>query len=43
MQINCKQVVLDGELIVPDEEGKPSFHNIMSWDRIKDMSVLNSI
>ena len=35
MQINCKQVVLDGELIVPDEEGKPSFHNIMSRDRIK--------
>jgi len=33
--ISCSQVVLDGELIVPDEKGRPSFHDIMSRDRVK--------
>jgi bifunctional non-homologous end joining protein LigD len=31
----CKQAILDGELIVLDEHGKPSFHNIMSRERIR--------
>lgn len=35
MQLECNQAVLDGELIVFDDEGKPSFYNVMSRDRIK--------
>lgn len=35
VHVKCKQVVLDGELIVLDDEGRPSFHNIMSRDRVK--------
>lgn len=40
LDLNCKQVVLDGELIVPDEYGKPSFHNIMARDRVSRIDRL---
>jgi len=33
--LKCEQVVLDGELTVLDDSGKPSFHDIMSRDRVK--------
>lgn len=35
IKLKCRQAVLDGELIVLDSEGKPSFHDIMSRDRVK--------
>lgn len=35
MHLNCKQAVLDGELVVFDGSGKPSFHDIMARDRVK--------
>jgi methyl-accepting chemotaxis protein len=33
--LNCVKVVLDGELIVLNEKGVPSFHHIMSRERVK--------
>ncbi|HEY8499824.1 MAG TPA: non-homologous end-joining DNA ligase [Clostridia bacterium] len=33
--LNCGKAVLDGELIVLDDSGKPSFHSIMKRERIK--------
>jgi len=38
--LSCKNTVLDGELIVPDDNGKPSFHNIMKRERIRRKEVL---
>ncbi len=38
--MSCKQAVLDGELIVPDAQGKPSFHQVMSRERIKRKDTL---
>ncbi|HEY8421150.1 MAG TPA: non-homologous end-joining DNA ligase [Thermoclostridium sp.] len=35
MQLNCRQAVFDGELIVLDDSGRPSFHDMMSRDRVK--------
>lgn len=33
--LDCKEAVLDGELIVLDEAGKPSFYHVMSRERVK--------
>lgn len=38
--LKCREAVLDGELIVLDDNGKPSFHNIMKRERIKRKEVL---
>ena len=38
--LNCSKAVLDGELIVFDDNDKPSFHNIMKRERIKRKEVL---
>jgi len=38
--LNCRKAVLDGELIVLDANGKPSFHNIMKRERIKRKEIL---
>lgn len=38
--LDCKQAVLDGELIVLNEEGKPSFYHVMSRERIKRQEKL---
>jgi len=35
LRLNCRQAVLDGELIVLDPSGKPSFQAIMSRERVK--------
>lgn len=33
--LDCREAVLDGELIVLDEAGKPSFYHVMSRERVK--------
>ncbi len=33
--LNCKEAVLDGELIVLNEEGRPSFYHVMARERVK--------
>lgn len=33
--LDCREAVLDGELIVLDAAGKPSFHLVMSRERVK--------
>jgi len=38
--LGCKNAVLDGELIVPDNSGRPSFRSIMKRERIKRKEVL---
>jgi len=39
-KLNCGQAVLDGEMIVLDRSGKPSFHDIMSRDMVKKQERL---
>ncbi|MBP7175180.1 MAG: non-homologous end-joining DNA ligase [Thermoclostridium sp.] len=33
--LNCNEAVLDGELIVLNEEGRPSFYHVMARERVK--------
>lgn len=38
--LNCSKAILDGELIVLDDNGKPSFRNIMKRERIRRKEIL---
>ncbi len=38
--LDCREAVLDGELIVLDNAGKPSFYHVMSRERVKRLERL---
>lgn len=35
---DADSVVLDGEIIVPDDKGRPSFHRVLARERVKSLS-----
>lgn len=39
--LDCREAVLDGELIVLDEQGKPSFYRVMARERVKRQERLD--